>query len=136
MKRSRPGGRTAETQKVVFAAAETAASREGSGRNLDGDVATHAGVAASSLYRRWGDVRGCGGGTAHARSASAGQARLLSTQLPGERQLEGIANAKAKDVYTGLKPSIDLAEVRRLQVEENLGATAIAARLGIGRASV
>jgi DNA invertase Pin-like site-specific DNA recombinase len=60
----------------------------------------------------------------------------FETNLRRERQLEGIASAKAKGVYTGRKPSIDRAEVRRLQVEENLGATAIAARLGIGRVSV
>ena len=32
--------------------------------------------------------------------------------------------------------SIDVAEVRRLREQEQLGATAIARRLGIGRASV
>jgi DNA invertase Pin-like site-specific DNA recombinase len=47
----------------------------------------------------------------------------FETNLRRERQLEGIANAKAKGVYTGRKPSIDPAEVRRLQVEEKLGAT-------------
>ena len=60
----------------------------------------------------------------------------FETNLRRERQLEGIAQAKAKGVYRGRKPSIDLAEVRRLRVEEKLGATAIAKRLGIGRASV
>jgi len=60
----------------------------------------------------------------------------FETNLRRERQLEGIANAKAKGIYTGRKPSIDPEEVKRLRIEENLGATAIAARLGIGRASV
>src|SRR4029077_12305617 len=60
----------------------------------------------------------------------------FETNLRRERQMEGIANAKAKGVYKGRKPSIDPAEVRRLWVEEKLGATAIVARLGIGRASV
>jgi DNA invertase Pin-like site-specific DNA recombinase len=50
--------------------------------------------------------------------------------------MEGIAQAKTKGVYRGRKPSIDPIEVRRLRIEENLGATAIAQRLGIGRASV
>ena len=36
----------------------------------------------------------------------------------------------------GRKPSIDAAEIRRLRTEEQLGATAIARQLGIGRASV
>lgn len=53
-----------------------------------------------------------------------------------ERQLEGIAAAKGRGVYRGRKPVIDAAEVRRLRTEERLGATAIARRLGIGRASV
>jgi DNA invertase Pin-like site-specific DNA recombinase len=56
--------------------------------------------------------------------------------LRRERQLEGIAAAKARGVYRGRKSSIDPAEVHRLHVEEQLGATAIARRLGIGRASV
>ena len=53
-----------------------------------------------------------------------------------ERQMEGIATAKARGVYRGRKPSLDPVEVHRLRVEEQLGATAIARRLGIGRASV
>jgi hypothetical protein len=50
--------------------------------------------------------------------------------------VEGIRAAKAKGVYKGRKPSIDVAEVRRLREQEKLGPTAIARRLGIGRASV
>lgn len=60
----------------------------------------------------------------------------FETNLRRERQMEGIAQAKAKGVYKGRKPSIDPAEIRRLRVDEKLGATAIARRLGIGRASV
>jgi DNA invertase Pin-like site-specific DNA recombinase len=60
----------------------------------------------------------------------------FETNLRRERQLEGIRAAKAKGVYKGRKPSIDVAEVRRLREQEQLGATAIARRLGIGRASV
>ena len=41
-----------------------------------------------------------------------------------------------RGVYRGRKPSIDPAEVQRLRVEEKLGATEIARRLGVGRASV
>ena len=77
-------------------------------------------------------------------STAAGKAFLdmldvfaeFETNLRRERQMEGIAQAKAKGVYQGRKPSIDPTEIRRLRTEENLGATAIAARLGIGRASV
>ncbi len=60
----------------------------------------------------------------------------FETNLRRERQLEGIAAAKARGVYRGRKPSIDPAEVQRLRFEEKLGATEIARRLGVGRASV
>jgi len=52
-----------------------------------------------------------------------------------ERQMEGIARAKARGVYKGRRPTINVDEVRRLR-KEGLGATAIANRLKIGRASV
>src|SRR5271168_3675413 len=60
----------------------------------------------------------------------------FETNLRRERQLEGIAQAKARGVYRGRKPSIDMAEIRRLREQDGLGPTAIARRLGIGRASV
>ena len=60
----------------------------------------------------------------------------FETNLRRERQMEGIRAAKERGVYKGRKPSIDVAEVRRLRTEEKLGPTSIARRLGIGRASV
>ena len=60
----------------------------------------------------------------------------FETNLRRERQLEGIALAKTRGVYKGRKPSVDIAEVRRLRHEEKLGPAAIARRLGIGRTSV
>jgi DNA invertase Pin-like site-specific DNA recombinase len=60
----------------------------------------------------------------------------FETNLRRERQLEGIAVAKTRGVYKGRKPSIDAAEIVRLRTGEGLGPTAIARRLGIGRASV
>ena len=60
----------------------------------------------------------------------------FETNLRRERQREGIAAAKTRGVYRGRTPSIDPAEVQRLRTEEHLGASAIARRLGIGRASV
>ncbi len=60
----------------------------------------------------------------------------FETNLRRERQLEGIAAAKARGVYTGRKPKIDPAVVRRMHEEQKLGPTAIAKQLGIGRASV
>jgi DNA invertase Pin-like site-specific DNA recombinase len=59
----------------------------------------------------------------------------FETNLRRERQLEGIAKAKVASVYKGRKPSIDQAEVEKLKAE-GLGATEIAKRLNIGRASV
>lgn len=59
----------------------------------------------------------------------------FETNLRKERQLEGIAKAKAEGVYKGRKPTIDAAAVKRL-VAEKVGATEIAKRLGVGRASV
>jgi DNA invertase Pin-like site-specific DNA recombinase len=59
----------------------------------------------------------------------------FETNLRRERQLEGIAKAKAAGVYRGRKPSVDAVEVRRLKAE-GLGASQFAKRLGIGRASV
>jgi DNA invertase Pin-like site-specific DNA recombinase len=59
----------------------------------------------------------------------------FETNLRRERQLEGIAKAKAAGVYRGRKPSIDPAEVKKLKAG-GLGAAAIAKRLKIGRASV
>lgn len=59
----------------------------------------------------------------------------FETNLRRERQLEGIAKAKAEGVYQGRKATIDPAQVRALKAE-GLGASEIAKRLGIGRASV
>jgi DNA invertase Pin-like site-specific DNA recombinase len=59
----------------------------------------------------------------------------FETNLRRERQLEGIARAKAKGVYKGRRPSIEAARVRDLKAQ-GLGASAIAKALKIGRASV
>jgi DNA invertase Pin-like site-specific DNA recombinase len=59
----------------------------------------------------------------------------FETNLRRERQLEGIAKAKEAGVYRGRKPSVDAVEVKRLKAE-GLGASQIAKRLKIGRASV
>ena len=61
----------------------------------------------------------------------------FETNLRRERQLEGIARAKANGAYAGKgRPaSIEAAKVREMRAQ-GLGATAIAKALGIGRASV
>lgn len=59
----------------------------------------------------------------------------FETNLRKERQMEGIAKAKAKGIYTGRKPSIDGDKIRALQAE-GVGPAQIAKRLGIARSSV
>jgi DNA invertase Pin-like site-specific DNA recombinase len=59
----------------------------------------------------------------------------FETNLRRERQMEGIAKAKASGVYKGRKPSIDDQELRRLAAE-GLTPTQIAVRLKIARQSV
>jgi len=59
----------------------------------------------------------------------------FETNLRRERQLEGIAKAKAEGVYKGRPASIDVAKVRAMRAE-GIGATEIAKALKIGRASV
>jgi DNA invertase Pin-like site-specific DNA recombinase len=52
-----------------------------------------------------------------------------------ERQLEGIAKAKAAGVYKGRPASIDATQVRAMKAH-GVGASEIAKALKIGRASV
>jgi DNA invertase Pin-like site-specific DNA recombinase len=59
----------------------------------------------------------------------------FETNLRRERQLEGIAKAKAAGVYKGRIASIDAEQVRKLKAD-GVGPTDIAKTLGIGRASV
>src|SRR5689334_9691699 len=76
-------------------------------------------------------------------STAAGKAFLdmlgvfaeFETNLRRERQLEGITRAKKEGKYKGRPVSIDPAEVLKLK-GEGLGASEIARRLNIGRASV
>jgi len=76
-------------------------------------------------------------------STAAGKAFLdmlgvfaeFETSLRRERQMEGIAKAKAKGIYQGRKPSIDVKRVKEMRAA-GLGATEIARKLKIGRASV
>jgi DNA invertase Pin-like site-specific DNA recombinase len=59
----------------------------------------------------------------------------FETNLRRERQLEGIAKAKAEGKYKGRKRSVDIDAVRSLKAE-GIGPAAIAKRLGVARASV
>src|SRR6202045_2644758 len=59
----------------------------------------------------------------------------FETNLRRERQLEGIAKAKAAGVYKGRPASIDVTKEREMKAE-GMGASEIAKALKIGRASV
>ena len=59
----------------------------------------------------------------------------FETNLRRERQMEGIAKAKAAGKYKGRKQSVDGNKVRELH-ETGIGASKIARELGIGRATV
>jgi DNA invertase Pin-like site-specific DNA recombinase len=76
-------------------------------------------------------------------STAAGKAFLgmlgvfaeFETNIRKERQLEGIEAAKKAGVYKGRPATIEPSEIAKLKAE-GLGASAIAKRLKIGRASV
>lgn len=76
-------------------------------------------------------------------STAAGKAFLdmlgvfaeFETNLRRERQLEGIARAKAEGRYRGRKATVDVCEIAQLK-SEGVGPSAIAKRLKIGRATV
>lgn len=59
----------------------------------------------------------------------------FETAIRKERQMEGIAKAKADGRYKGRKPTVDVATVRSLKAE-GVRPVDIASRLGIARASV
>lgn len=59
----------------------------------------------------------------------------FETAIRCERQMEGIAKAKAEGAFKGRKPSIDATRVRELAAS-GMGETAIAEELGVSRASV
>lgn len=67
--------------------------------------------------------------------AVLGAVAAFESDIRRERQMEGIARAKAAGVYKGRKPSVDVAKVRELYAA-GTRPTAIATQLGIGRASV
>jgi AcrR family transcriptional regulator len=56
MRTARPGGRTAQTKAAVFEAASALLAEKSPASISMVEVAGRAGVAATSLYRRWGDL--------------------------------------------------------------------------------
>ena len=76
-------------------------------------------------------------------STAAGKAFLdmlgvfaeCETNLRRERQMEGIAKAKARGAYKGRKPAVDAGRVPELHAW-GMGAVAIAAEVGVSRSTV
>ncbi|WP_299656402.1 recombinase family protein [uncultured Jannaschia sp.] len=76
-------------------------------------------------------------------STAAGKAFLdmlgvfaeFETNLRRERQMEGIARAKARGIYKGRKPVVDPEQVRALHAQ-GIRTVAIARELGISRSTV
>jgi len=67
--------------------------------------------------------------------AILGAVAAFEADIRRERQMEGIARAKAAGVYKGRKPSVDVGRVREMRLA-GVAPTVIARELGIGRASV
>ena len=59
----------------------------------------------------------------------------FETNLRKERQMEGIAKAKERGVYSGRKATIDVEKVKELK-SSGMGASAIAREIDIDRTSV
>ena len=76
-------------------------------------------------------------------STAAGKAFLdmlgvfaeFETNLRRERQMEGIAKAKARGVYKGRRPTVDAQRVRDLHAQ-GLGPVAIAQEVGVSKSTV
>ena len=91
----RPGGRSAQVQSVVRKALEELIAQEGRDKVTVPAVAERAGVSASSIYRRWGDVNGLLGETATQRLDP-------NRPLPETGDLKAELAAWAKELITHL----------------------------------
>ena len=94
--KSRPGGRTAKTKAAVFEAVNALVAERGHANVSMTDIAERAGVAATSLYRRWGDVR------VLVMEVATGQL-MRDHPLPDTGSLVGDLSKWARTIATGLK---------------------------------
>jgi len=92
----RPGGRTAETRARVFEAARALLLERGPADLSMTEIAKRAGVAATSLYRRWGDL-----GALLMEVAVAGL--VQDKPLPDTGSLDGDLRTWARAVAGSLK---------------------------------
>jgi len=94
--RTRPGGRSARTKAAVFEAAAALVAEQGCEAIAMTDIAARAGVAATSLYRRWGDVR--------TLLLEVAEARLTAeAALPDTGSLRSDLRAWARRIAAGLR---------------------------------
>lgn len=92
----RPGGRTARTRVAVIQAALDLLSERGPAAISMADIAERAGVAATSLYRRWGSL--------DALLLDAAMERLrVSKPLPNTGSIEGDLRAWGFAIASGLR---------------------------------
>jgi AcrR family transcriptional regulator len=95
MPKPRPGGRSARIKAVVFDAADALLAAKQPSEVTMVDIAERAGVAPTSLYRRWGDVQ--------ALLMDVATDRLMrDAPLPDTGALRGDLLTWAKSVATGL----------------------------------
>jgi DNA invertase Pin-like site-specific DNA recombinase len=81
------------------------------------------------------DTRNGSNPTARLMLSVLGAVATWEREIMRERQLEGIAKAKAEGRYKGRPPSLDRATIRRMKAE-GIGPAAIAAKLRVARSSV
>jgi AcrR family transcriptional regulator len=92
----RPGGRTARTKAAAFDAATTLLSERDPADIAMSDIAERAGVAATSLYRRWGDVRTL-------LTEVAVERLMKEWPLPDTGSLEGDLRTWARSIAASLR---------------------------------
>ncbi|MFE9404059.1 TetR/AcrR family transcriptional regulator [Streptomyces sp. NPDC006530] len=128
----RPGGRSARVAAEVHRAVTELISEHGYGNFTVGDVAARAGVADSSIYRRWGDLETLLGEVALARlnarspmpdtGSLAGDLRTYAAQVA--REITGpdglavvrLAVALANDGRPGMQARDELRDERTRQL--------------------
>jgi AcrR family transcriptional regulator len=91
----RPGGRTARTKAAAFEAARGLLAERDAADIAMTDIAARAGVAATSLYRRWGDVRTL-------LTELAVEQLTEESPLPNTGALEGDLRTWSRSVAAGL----------------------------------
>jgi AcrR family transcriptional regulator len=94
--KNRPGGRSARTKAATFEAAAALLAERGHAGVTMTDIAERAGVAATSLYRRWGDVRAL-------LMEVAVEQLMKERPLPDTGSLRGDLNVWARTIVESLK---------------------------------